>query len=49
LYSEAPGGNQQKRAEQKTFTLIVKSTSGHRIEHMKTFVKKKVKPIDMKF
>jgi hypothetical protein len=48
LYSEAVSGNQQKRAEQKTFKLTVKSKSGHSIEHMKTLVKTKVNPVDMK-
>ena len=48
LYSEAVSGNQQKRAEQKTFRLTVKSKSGHSIEHMKTLVKTKVNPVDMK-
>jgi len=48
LYSEAPSGNQQKRAEQKTFKLTVKSKSGHSIEHMKTLVQTKVNPADMK-
>jgi len=48
LYSEALSGNQQKRAEQKTYKLTVKSKSGHSIEHMKTLVKTKVNPVDMK-
>ena len=48
LYSEALSGNQQTRAEQNTFKLIVKSKSGHSIEHMKTLVKTKVNPVDMK-
>jgi len=48
LYSEALSGNLQKRAEQKTFKLTVKSKSGHSIENMKTLVKTKVNPVDMK-
>jgi len=48
MYSEFLSGNQQKRAEQKTFKLAVKSKSGHRIEHMKTLVKTKANPVDMK-
>ena len=48
LYSEAVSGNQQKRAEQKTFRLTVKSKSGHSIKHMKTLVKTKVNAVDMK-
>jgi len=48
LYSGDLSGNQQKRAEQKTFKLTVKSKSGQSIEHMKTLVKTKVNPVDMK-
>jgi len=48
LYSETLSGNQQTRAEQKTFNLTVKIKSGHGIEHMKTLVKTKVNPVDMK-
>ena len=46
--SEALSGNQQKRAEQKTLKLTVKSKSGHSIEYMKTLVKTKVNAVDMK-
>jgi len=47
LYSEILCGNQQKRAEQQTFKLTVKSKSNHSIEHMKTLVKTKVNPVEM--
>jgi len=48
LYSETVSGNNKKRAEQKTFKLTVKSKSSHSIEHMKTLVKTKVNPVEMK-
>jgi hypothetical protein len=48
LYSECPSGNQQKRSEQKTFRLTVKSIGSHSIEHMKALVKTKVNPVEMK-
>ena len=47
LYSEILSGTQQKRAEQKTFKLTVTSKNSHSIEHMKTFVKTKVNPVEM--
>jgi len=48
LYSECLSGNQQKRSEQKTFRLTVKSKGSHSIEHMKALVKTKVNPVEMK-
>jgi hypothetical protein len=48
LYSETVSGNNKKRAEQKAFKLTVKSKSSHSIEHMKTLVKTKVNPVEMK-
>ena len=48
LYSETVSGNQQKRAENKTYKLTVRSKSGHNIDHMKNLVKTKVSPVDMK-
>jgi len=48
LYSETVSGNQQKKAEQKTYKLTVKSKSGHSIDHMKNLVKTKVNAVDMK-
>jgi len=48
LYSQTVSGNQQKRAEQKTCKLTVKSKSGHNIDHMKNLVKTKLNPVDMK-
>ena len=48
LYSEILSSNFQKRAEQKTFKLTVKSKSSHSTEHMKTLVKTKVNPVEMK-
>jgi hypothetical protein len=48
LYSECLSGNQQKRSEQKTFRLTVKSKGSHIIEHMKALVKTKVNPVEMK-
>ena len=48
LYSETLNGNHQKRAEQKTFKLTVKSKSSHSIEHMKSLAKTKVNPVEMK-
>src|SRR5215469_5858828 len=39
LYSQTVIGNQQKRAEQKSYKLTVKSKSGHSTEHMKILVK----------
>ena len=48
LYSEALSGNLPKRSEHKTFKLTVKSKICHSIENMKTLVKTKVNPVDMK-
>ena len=48
LYSQTVSGTQQKRAEQKTYKLAVKSKSGHIINHTKNLVKTKVNPVDMK-
>jgi len=48
LYSESLSGNQQKRSEQKTFRLTVRSKGSHSIEHMKALVKTKVNPVEMK-
>jgi len=48
LYSECLSGNQQKRSEQKTFRLTVKSKGSHSIEHMKALVKTRVNPVEMK-
>jgi len=48
LYSETVSGNHKKRAEQKTFKLTVKSKSSHSMEYMKTHVKTKVNPVEMK-
>jgi hypothetical protein len=48
LYSESVHGNQEKRTVQETFRLTVKSKSSHSIEHMKTLVKTKVNPVEMK-
>jgi hypothetical protein len=48
LYSESLSGSEQKRSEQKTFRLTVKSKGSHSIEHMKALVKTKVNPVEMK-
>jgi hypothetical protein len=48
LYSESVRGNQEKRTVQETFRLTVESKSSHSIEHMKTLVKTKVNPVEMK-
>jgi len=48
LYSETVSGDHKKRAEQKTFKLTVKSKSSHNIAYMKTLVKTKVNPVEMK-
>jgi predicted small secreted protein len=46
--SESVSGNQQKRAVKETFKLTVTSKGSHSIKHMKTLVKTKVNPIEMK-
>jgi hypothetical protein len=48
LYSESLSGNEQKRAELKTFKLTVKSKGRHSIEYMKTLVKTNMNPVEIK-
>ena len=48
LYSQALSVFLPKRSEKNTFKLTVKSKSGHSIENMKTLVKTKLNPVDMK-
>jgi len=48
LWLEALSSNHPKRAEQNSFKLTLKSKCGHSFENMKTLVKTKVNPVDMK-
>ena len=48
LNPESLSGNEQKRAELKTFKLTVKSKGSHSFEYMKTLVKTNMKPVEIK-
>ena len=47
-YAEVAKSSQQEKVEPKTFKLIVKSRSNHSAEHMKTIIKSKLNPTEMK-